>query len=41
LPTGIPKGYGLPLTWGLANLNADRLVSAAADAHSAVRGRFK
>jgi hypothetical protein len=23
------------------NLNADRLVSAAADAHSAVRGRFK
>jgi hypothetical protein len=29
------------LSWGLANLNADRLVSAAADAHSAVRGRFK
>lgn len=29
------------LHWGIANLNADRLVSTAADAHSAVRGRWK
>jgi hypothetical protein len=29
------------LHWGIANLNADSLIGTAAEAHNAVRGRWK